>query len=187
MMKPAVIRTGKITMWRLGTVIVLAACASTPAAEPEVHAVVIEPTPAPPEDERHELEELQGLPPIIEEAAAEEAEPEEPQHLVPVLPPPAYASAQPAVPPPPAPPPAAVAAARQAFQEGIAAYQGADYAAALRHFERAHALAPLPKLFHNMAMAALEAGDKAKACRYYAEGTKQGNPAIPKLDQECHP
>jgi tetratricopeptide (TPR) repeat protein len=184
---PTVICTGQITMGRLFAVLALAAaCAQTPVAEPEVHAIVIEPTP-PPEDQHHE--EPKGLSPIIEEAIGEEAEPEvlEREPVLPAPPPPAHASAQPSAPPPPAPPPTAVLAARQAFQEGIAAYQAGDYALALRHFERAHGLAPLPQMFQNMAMAALEAGDKAKACRYYAEGTRQGNRPIEKLDQSCNP
>jgi tetratricopeptide (TPR) repeat protein len=87
-----------------------------------------------------------------------------------------------------APPPAADLlrdAARAAFSEGIEAYRQGDFAAALNHFEHAHALSPEPRVLVNMAKAAEAAGNRMKACRYYAEGRARGLREDPSLAALC--
>jgi tetratricopeptide (TPR) repeat protein len=65
------------------------------------------------------------------------------------------------------PTPAALRAARAHFRQGKAFYDAGVYADAIREYEKAYALAPLPELLFNIGQAHRMAGAKAQAIAAY--------------------
>jgi tetratricopeptide (TPR) repeat protein len=61
----------------------------------------------------------------------------------------------------------AVQASERELRAGLAAYEAADYAVAIEHFERAYALHPSPQYLYAWAQAARSAGDCAAAVDLY--------------------
>lgn len=61
----------------------------------------------------------------------------------------------------------AVQASERELRAGLAAYEAADYAAAIEHFERAYALHPSPQYLYAWAQAARSAGDCRAAVDLY--------------------
>jgi len=79
--------------------------------------------------------------------------------------------------------------ARQAFMDGLHAYEQGDYTAARKHFEAAYALAPRDPILFNLARTAFQQGHRQAACRYYRKwkATPRGKtgPSDTSLDKAC--
>ena len=68
------------------------------------------------------------------------------------------------------------AAARDRFKEGVVAYSEGRYGDARRAFERAYALAPMPAVLYNLAMADQQDGDTQSACAHFELWKTLANP-----------
>ena len=75
----------------------------------------------------------------------------------------------------PNPSAADLATARKLFQEGVQAFQQADYVTARDRFEAAYQIVPKAPVLYNLARAEQQLGNQRKACEYLAAWVRDGS------------
>jgi hypothetical protein len=75
-----------------------------------------------------------------------------------------------------------LAQARQLFRDAVRAFDQGNYLEARQLFAQAYAVAPMPQVLYNLAMADMKDGDQQAACSHFKEW-KASNPDPNRLSQ----